>query len=255
MNTKYSLPLLFSVCLSFGFSGQPAVAQQGKIVINPTPLANSPIAEPSQDDLLAPIDVTEQKLRQERALLNSVVVPEPGSDYFSKDSGKATETLPEPVEMEEDIVSAPTDEPLSPPLNDVQEYERWAAEQKQKYSKREEAVPSEITPMEVDAVPPPMPVEARAPVGVQQLNWNALEGNSIRQVLQGWSAIANVELIWQSENDFAVLNPFIMSATYERAVQKLLDQYQDNQVRPVATLHIDPETNVKTLVVRVVEGM
>ena len=80
--------------------------------------------------------------------------------------------------------------------------------------------------------------------------WAALAGANISQVLGNWSRDAGVELIWETPNAFAVLESFEMGGTFESAVQNLLDQYKNNQVRPVATLHIDPESGQKTLIVK-----
>lgn len=290
MNKTHSSALLAAVFLSIGFSPADGYAQSGKLHINPTPLDIETVREPAQDDLMMPIDVTEQKISEERALLDSIVVPEPESDYFA--------TVPTEV-------SEPVEQPdaagLVPHADNVDEYERWAAEERAKYSKSMNAKAEPSVDVSDDDMMPVTAVEPRkepqaltaqeqeqrlqrpaeynpedrlssSPELVAQVNeissedygqaqplaaqmdWNALEGNSIRHVLQGWSSSADVRLVWRSESDFAVVHPFIMRSTYERAVQKLLDQYQDSQVRPVATLHINPDTNVKTLIVRKVEG-
>ena len=297
MNAKYSLTLLTTVCFSFGISMTTAHAQQGRLVINPSPLESgnvqapfesTDVQEPSQSTLMEPIDIEDQKVRAERDLLNSIVVPEPGSSYFDDETSAPTPTPVPMPEQAEEPATMPVNETLTPPSDDVDEYERWAAEQKNKYTKTRKTDP--MVPMVVDEEPPPMPVGAadvpvpEKPTGyhsqaristspgmtkqveelgvdnpttqpvVMQINWNALEGSSVREVLEGWSSHANVELIWMGQSDFEVVNPFVMRSTFERAVQKLLDQYQDSHVRPVATLYVDPDTNKKTLVVRVAEG-
>ena len=84
--------------------------------------------------------------------------------------------------------------------------------------------------------------------------WNALEGANIERVLTEWSNMEGVELIWNNENKFAVLESFDMETSYEQAVQSLLDQYKEDQVRPVARLHVSPESGQKTLVVEVLSG-
>ena len=84
--------------------------------------------------------------------------------------------------------------------------------------------------------------------------FRALEGSNIYQVLDAWAKDENVELLWDSDNSFAVLETFETEAPFEAAVRDLLDQYRDNHVRPVATLHVDPTSQQKTLVVRVLNG-
>ena len=274
---KIKSVLTTTVFISALVSAPYAAAQSGSpLIINPMPdVQDGPVHQPSDDVLMPPVEISEQKVRDERSLLDSIVVPEPGSDYFSA----------APVESDEEPPSEEALAPVEMSADDASEYESWAAEQRARYQ-QQDAVRLEPT-MEVEepAVNGNASVPARptayssssqqrlsnapeiqeqirgvaedssvntTPV-VTQTDWNALEGNSIRQVLERWTAQAGVELIWRSDSDFAVLNPFIMRATFERAVQKLLDQYQDNQVRPVATLHIDPDTTSKTLLVRVIE--
>lgn len=84
--------------------------------------------------------------------------------------------------------------------------------------------------------------------------WRAMEGQNIRQTLERWSQDEDAEIFWENQHAFAVLEPFEIRGSYEQAVQKLLDQYQSSEVRPVATLHVNPQNQRKTLVVRVVEG-
>ena len=87
-----------------------------------------------------------------------------------------------------------------------------------------------------------------------QKSWQANEGDSIRSVLQGWAASENIELVWDSMNEFAVLGTFTMDSSFEAAVQGLLDQYLEGEVRPVARLHYDPSSQDKILIVQV-EGL
>ncbi len=91
----------------------------------------------------------------------------------------------------------------------------------------------------------------QTPVGQK---WKALEGANIRQVLEAWSREEGTALIWDSEDAFAVLQSFEARGPFHSAVKNLLDQYQGSEVRPVAVLHVDPESSEKTLVVRVLSG-
>ena len=90
-----------------------------------------------------------------------------------------------------------------------------------------------------------------APAGQQ---WRALEGANIRQVLSEWSRLEGAKLVWDNEDAFAVLQSFELRGPFHSAVKNLLDQYQGDEVRPVATLHVDPQSGEKTLVVRVLNG-
>lgn len=123
-----------------------------------------------------------------------------------------------------------------------------------------EAEPERIAwnaaPVPVRSVAPP--VEPRG-VGLPSAAsgddvWKALEGANIRQVLEKWANEAGVVVLWEDNNAFAVLESFEQSGSFEGAVQRLLDQYKNDQVRPLATLHVDPNTQEKTMVVRVQDG-
>ena len=109
-------------------------------------------------------------------------------------------------------------------------------------------------PVPVRSVAPP--VEPRVQNSAPSTgNWKALEGENIEQVLVKWASDAGVVLLWEDSSSFAVLAPLEVRGNFEQAVQQLLDQYQNNQVRPLATLHIDPDTHEKTMVVRVQDGV
>ena len=90
-----------------------------------------------------------------------------------------------------------------------------------------------------------------APAGQK---WRALEGANIRQVLKQWAQMEGAKLVWDNQDAFAVLQGFEVRGPFHSAVKSLLDQYQNNQVRPVATLHVDPQTSQQTLVIRVLDG-
>lgn len=80
--------------------------------------------------------------------------------------------------------------------------------------------------------------------------WEAFSGSNIREVLSSWSQEADVQLIWALQKEFSVLESFNVSGHYTKAVQDLLEQYQQAEMRPVGTLHIHPETGERVLVVR-----
>ncbi|MEM7651403.1 MAG: TcpQ domain-containing protein [Pseudomonadota bacterium] len=83
--------------------------------------------------------------------------------------------------------------------------------------------------------------------------WRALSGANIEQVLSAWAQDANVELVWQSDNAFAVLEPVSTQGDFETAVKMLLDQYQNDQVRPIGTLHVDSESGKRTLIIKALQ--
>lgn len=97
--------------------------------------------------------------------------------------------------------------------------------------------------------------------GVNQQNgmdddfaWHAMPGTDVHSILQVWSDEAGVEMIWDSRTEYSILSKFTARGDYTSAVQGLLDQYSQSDVRPVATLHINEENGQKTLVIRDLDG-
>ena len=116
--------------------------------------------------------------------------------------------------------------------------------------------------IETAAAPIETPVETIA-WGVQQQNvssgeiaaWHALPGTDVRAILEGWSNEAGVRMIWDSHTEYSILSKFTARGDYTDAVQGLLDQYAQSEVRPVATLHVDAQSGEKTLVIRDLDGV
>ena len=86
--------------------------------------------------------------------------------------------------------------------------------------------------------------------GIGSGRWNAPAGSSLQQVLAIWSRQAGVELIWESNEGFAVKAPVSMNGSYEDALQKLLNQYVSDSVRPAAQLNNDPISGRRVLLVQ-----
>lgn len=83
-----------------------------------------------------------------------------------------------------------------------------------------------------------------------QGGWQAASGQGLRETLQAWSSSANITLIWEAPQNFPVIHGFSSGGSYENAVQNLLDQYRDSEVRPLAQLYQEPQTGGRVLVVR-----
>ena len=81
--------------------------------------------------------------------------------------------------------------------------------------------------------------------------WFAKTGQSVRDVLVEWSLNENVELVWDSDNQFKVLKNLNINKSYEDAVAALLGQYMHENVeaRPVGQLYVDPNDGRKVLIV------
>ena len=81
-------------------------------------------------------------------------------------------------------------------------------------------------------------------------HWKAKRGKNMTDVLAAWSDKAGVDFVWDSSNDFVLLETVDANETYENAVRVVLDQYKDSQIRPVGSLHIDPQNGERVLIVQ-----
>ena len=196
-------------------------------------------------------------------------VPQPGDAYFdppsAENSSDVVET--EPAAVENTLLPAAEEEnaePIRMRMSDM--YQDMVLESYDEGKAREVPVPQVVEPVSSkpehvtwfskrEPMNTPLPALGTQEKAQTGRGWRALEGANIRQVLEEWTQDAGVELIWDNQNAFAVLDSFEMQAPFEKAVQILLDQYQESQVRPVATLHVDPQTREKTLIVRVLDGI
>lgn len=88
----------------------------------------------------------------------------------------------------------------------------------------------------------------QAPAAPQTMRWRVLEGSSLHDVLELWAKSTNSTLVWQGD-DFPVTRSMVMEGTFESAVQKLLEQYNDSPARPVGRMYRDSKTAQSVLVI------
>ncbi|MCB9991278.1 MAG: TcpQ domain-containing protein [Rhodospirillales bacterium] len=79
--------------------------------------------------------------------------------------------------------------------------------------------------------------------------WRAIRGSNLREVLDVWSASAHVRLVWQADREYSVLESFSIEGSFEKVVASLLEQYNAEDVRPLARIYADPDNGQKVLVV------
>jgi len=110
----------------------------------------------------------------------------------------------------------------------------------------------------------PIPDPADAPKTVQKTDriaklagkaktsgtWTALEGTSLRDVLEQWGKDAHVQVVWQSNLNFPLPETIKKKGKFEDAVMDALAQYEDQGVRPTAQLNRDPDTGAKALIIK-----
>lgn len=83
-----------------------------------------------------------------------------------------------------------------------------------------------------------------------ETRWFALSGAPLAEVMKVWADDAGVQLIWQSERNFAVKESISQVGHFEDAVFRALNQYQAEEVRPVGEMYRDPQSGRSILVVR-----
>lgn len=84
--------------------------------------------------------------------------------------------------------------------------------------------------------------------------WRALQGASMREVLQAWADDADVKLIWRVPQDYVVRNSVNVTTDYAKAVNHLLEQYMYQPGRPTGQIYQDPATGAKSLVITPAQG-
>jgi len=83
-----------------------------------------------------------------------------------------------------------------------------------------------------------------------ETRWFGLSGSPLAEVIQVWSEDANIRVIWNSEKNFALKETVSQVGHFEDAVFKALNQYTNDQIRPVGEMYIDPATGQRVLLVR-----
>lgn len=67
--------------------------------------------------------------------------------------------------------------------------------------------------------------------------WMARSGDSLQTILEGWSALENVDLFWSSDFDYPLIGDVNISGNFEKAVETLLQGFSTASPQPVGRLH------------------
>lgn len=84
----------------------------------------------------------------------------------------------------------------------------------------------------------------------KETRWFGLSGAPLAEVIRVWAEDAGVKLMWQSEKNFALKESVSEIGTFEEAVYKALSQYDNDGLRPVGEMYIDPQSGQRVLLVR-----
>ncbi len=218
--------------------------------------ADSGTAKPAQ---AVPSPGTESAIPGIRKLDTALAQPQ-GAAEESADTGSALPPMgddlsvspnaPVPAPVHSQEVAAP-DQGAGPVIEDIVDQGRpnmqiATAPKVAPAAPEPQAAPVKAKP---DIIFPPAGKAAAASVPGQQMRWRVMKGANLRGILDVWAKSAQTQLVWQSDQDFSVLQSVAQQDTFEGIVQTLLAQYPDGQPRPRAKIHVDPATGQKTLVI------
>lgn len=80
--------------------------------------------------------------------------------------------------------------------------------------------------------------------------WTAKPGYTLREVIENWAKVANVQVEWTNPYDYPINDSFSYDGTFARAVAGLLTQYNDESPRPIGRLYPNLPKGPSILVVK-----
>jgi hypothetical protein len=97
----------------------------------------------------------------------------------------------------------------------------------------------------------PTDVSVPAMTGSSIEMWAANKGTMLKEVLETWGRKANVEISWQAEYDYPLQASVSLTGSFEEAVRKLLEGFQEAQPQPIGYLYNNQAAGQTVLVVQV----
>jgi hypothetical protein len=104
---------------------------------------------------------------------------------------------------------------------------------------------------QMEVVHTPFDVSAQRIVGAPIELWTANKGTMLKDVLDTWGRKANVEISWQAEYDYPLQATVSLTGSFEEAVRKLLEGFQEAQPQPIGYLYNNQAAGQTVLVVQV----
>lgn len=86
-------------------------------------------------------------------------------------------------------------------------------------------------------------------VNTSPRKWRALQGTNLKSTIKRWSARENIDFIWKADEVFLIKESLKDARNFNEAVATLIQQFDEQKTRPVATLNIDPDTGRKSIIV------
>ncbi len=79
--------------------------------------------------------------------------------------------------------------------------------------------------------------------------WRTMRGANLREVLDVWATHSNTKLIWMAGQDFSVHRSLSLQGTFSTAVLSILEQFNEEKIRPVGRMYRDPQTGGMVLLI------
>lgn len=92
-------------------------------------------------------------------------------------------------------------------------------------------------PLSLTSAPAPAEKISTAGNPYMMNSWRAEKGDSLRNVLQGWSDNAGVQLQWSAPADYVLPEQVRLQGSYTDALGEVLEAYDENGPRPLGRLH------------------
>lgn len=80
--------------------------------------------------------------------------------------------------------------------------------------------------------------------------WTARPGYTLREVLENWARVANVQVEWTNPYDYPINDTYSYDGTFARAVAGLITQYNGESPRPVGRLYPNLPKGPSVLVIK-----
>ncbi len=87
------------------------------------------------------------------------------------------------------------------------------------------------------------------PKRVEYQTWYGSKGETLRSVLKKWTEKEDIDLYWDCEFDYPLQATFVTEGSFEEAVQKILEGFDQAQPRPLGRLHKNSQEEHAVLVV------
>ncbi|MFA7276860.1 MAG: TcpQ domain-containing protein [Pseudobdellovibrionaceae bacterium] len=130
-------------------------------------------------------------------------------------------------------ISAKTDPEQEPVPIEMQQQEPMSAVQEPlKLSTSEPALTEGIIAPATTTPKQEAPLQHAAGDVTTQHEWKARPGSTLRQTLETWSKIANVELEWMNPYDFPIANAYNYVGTFNEATESLISSFGRENPKP-----------------------